>query len=231
VIVAEVMSRRVVSVEPETSLKEAAGIMLQAGVSGLPVVDADGRLVGIITEADFLDQEAEHSWSRPWRLLDGVFGRGEEALARAERVADVMTRDVVTVAPDTPLPGAARTMLEQKVKRLPVIDDTGDLVGIVSRADVMKAFARSDEDIAADVARLFAHQVILVEPGEVEVFVTDGVVRLSGMTENRGDAEALVEVVGHIDGVVRVEPDLDFKVDERRPEERWPGFDQEGGER
>jgi len=212
-IVADVMSAEVVTVEPDLPLKTAATVMLRAGVSGLPVVDVSGKLIGIITEADFLDQEADHAWSRPHRLLDGVFGRGSEAVSQAETVGDVMTTKLTTISGSMPLGGAARLMLRNKVKRLPVLDDDGRLVGIVSRADVLKAFARSDAEIKEDVRTLLAREVVTVDPAAIAVTVDDGIVVLAGIVEKESDARALLETVLDIDGVVGIENDLAVHID------------------
>ncbi len=226
--VADIMTREVVTVTPETTLREAAITMLQHGVSGLPVVDGEGSLVGIVSEADFVDQEATHDWASRYRLLDPLYGRGERALAAAERVGDVMTRSLLTVRPDARVAEAARRMASG-VKRLPVVAD-GALVGIVSRADVLRVFAREDGDIAAEVRELLERRLLPVEPGEVQVAVVDGVVTLRGAVDARVDAAILADLVGRFDGVVRVDNQLEWEVDDRIPEQRFPGYPQEGSE-
>ncbi len=228
--VADVMSTDLVTVTPQTSLKDAATRMLQTGVSGLPVVDGEGRLVGIVTEADFVDQEASHDWAARFRLLDPLFGRGPEALRDAHVVADVMTEALVTVEPTTRVARAARLMVERGVKRLPVVDDGGRLVGIVSRADVMRAIARADEDIAGDIAELLERRLLPIDPEDVGVTVAAGIVTLRGEVEARVDALVLADVVSRMDGVVRVDSELDWEVDTRIPEQRFPGYSQEGKE-
>ena len=226
--VRDVMSTELVTVQSSTTLRQAAVAMLNAGVSGLPVVDADGRLVGIITEADFVEQEAAHDLSYRPRLLDLLFGRGQDALASAETVRDVMTPEVATVLDSDRLAAAARMMVDRKVKRLPVIDDAGRLVGIISRADVLRVFARGDDEIRADIDELFNR--LPMDQSEIFVRVTDGVVYLEGRTEAHSEAIVLADFVSHLDGVVRVESALGWLVDDRVAEQRWPGYAQAGGE-
>ncbi len=226
--VADVMSTDLITVNPSTSLKEAATRMLQSGVSGLPVVDDGGRLVGIVTEADFVDQEATHDWAERYRLLDPLFGRGQSALRDAEVVGDVMTETLVTVEPAARVARAARLMVERDVKRLPVLDAGGTLVGIISRADIMRVFARSDDDIAADIRELLERRLLPIDPDDVAVTVGGGVVTLRGEVEARVDAVILADVVSRMSGVVRVDNELDWEVDTRIPEQRFPGYPQEG---
>ncbi len=224
--VSEVMTLAPVTVTPDKPLGEAAEAMLDAGVSGLPVVDEQGRLVGIVTEADFLAEEAKRE-RRSRRLLDVLFG--DERLSGAERVADIMSPDPMTVGEGAPLPSAARLMVENNVKRLPVVDEGGRLVGIVSRADVLQAFAQSDEAVAGRVQAFLARSILPIDPSAVEVTVANGVVTLQGVVENREDAEAFEHIVGFIDGVLRVDSRLTWQVDEAR-QRGWPGYAQEGAE-
>lgn len=225
--VSEVMSSDLITVRPDTRLKEAARLMIDASVSGLPVVDDDGRLVGIVTEADFVDQEAQHSWGQRRSLLDPLFGRGDRALADADFVGDVMTGKVATIGVDDSLSAAARDMVKRKVKRLPVVDADGRLVGIVSRSDVLKAFVREDYEIEAEVRALLEGRVLPIDPGLVAIIVEDGVVTLSGEVDARADARVLVDYVDHVDGVVRVDNRLSWHVDDRRAEGRWVAYPQE----
>lgn len=229
--VSEVMTTDLVTVTPETALRDAAQLMLERGVSGLPVVDADGLLVGIVTEADFVDEEAAHAWAYRRSLLDPLFGRGTSALTSAQVVADVMSRNVATVRPDLSLAAAARLMATRRVKRLPVMDDDGHLVGIVSRADVMKAFVREDHEIAADVNRLLDGRTLPIDPATVNVTVDDGAVTLAGEVDSRIDARVLIDFVEHLDGVITVHNRLSWLVDDRRAAGGWAAFAQEGTDR
>ncbi len=209
--VVDVMTADVIVARPEWSLKKAARVMIKAGVSGLPVIDSDDSLVGIITEADFIETEAGRAKGRQ-RLFDTVFG--EKKMKVPSTVDAAMTRYPVFVDRNTTVAAAARLMADRKVKRLPVLDPDGRLEGIVSRADILVAFARDDEAIADDVERGVIRRILMLESRDVSVHVTDGVVELSGHVPNRSDARLLEELVGRIEGVVRCESDLAWSFDD-----------------
>lgn len=227
--IAEVMSTSLVTVGTNTPLKAAANAMLEAGVSGLPVVDDDGRLVGIITEADFVAQEAAKDVPRRRRLLNALFGNGADKISDAEKVGDIMSTSIATVRSDYPVARAAHEMVDVEVKRLPVVDEGGTLVGIVSRADVVRAFARSDDGVVAEIEEMLRRRILPVEPGTVEVTVENGVVTLSGKVETRGDATIVEQLIERMDGVVRVVNRLDWDVDDDQSP-HWAGYAQEGAE-
>lgn len=227
-LVAQAMSTELVTVAPETPLKDAARLMLAERVSGLPVL-SEGRLVGIITEADFVDQEAGYEWPHRYFLHDLLWGWGGAAGAARSTVGEAMTEGVVVVDPDTQIARAARLMVHHGVKRLPVVDD-GRLVGIVSRADIMRVLVRSDADIASDVAAMIHRRLLPVDPEAITVTVSGGVVSLRGTVESYVDAQMLADIVERMDGVTRVDSALDWEVDTRIPEQRFPGYPQEGAE-
>jgi CBS domain-containing protein len=214
--VLDVMTTEVVTVTPDDGLKAAARIMIEKGISGLPVVDADGRLAGIITEADFVKQEAGRSQQRYRRLLDALFGE-REARPMGETVADAMTRHPVVVDKEARIAEAAREMADRGIKRLPVVDDDGRLLGIISRADIMKAFARPDEVIEDQVREDIIHRVLMIDREAVGVALDDGHVSLSGKVPTRSDARLLEELVRRVEGVVGVEADLAWDVDDTKP--------------
>jgi len=225
--VAEVMSTELVTVAPDTPLKAAAQRMLEEGVSGLPVVDAAGTLVGIVTEADYLEREASRGPKGRHRLLDTLFGDRGRTLTKAEVVGDVMTKALITVEPTEPVAHAARVMVDRGVKRLPVTKD-GVLVGIISRTDVLAVFARPDDEIAAEMAQLIARGLLPVAPSDVSVGVDAGTVSLEGTVETRSDAMLLADIAARLDGVIGVENNLEWRTDGRIPEQRYPGYPQEG---
>ncbi|WKZ83445.1 MAG: CBS domain-containing protein [Acidimicrobiia bacterium] len=220
--VRDLMTTEPITTTPETGLKEAARAMLDARVSGLPVVDGDGRLVGIVTEGDFLRQEATRDQPYRFSLLDALFGDQPPAHPGAETVGEVMTEQVLTVAPDTNLGEAARVMANRKVNRLPVIDGGGVLVGIISRADVMSAFTKPDEVIEDEVREDIVRRLLFLPPDAIEVTVSDGVVALRGELENRTEANLLEELTRRIAGVVRVDSHLTFQVDDQKQEKPYP---------
>lgn len=208
--VLDIMTMDVLTARPEDSLKDAARTMVRAGVSGLPVVDDDGRLVGIITEADFLEREADRSRRRLLNaMLDECGG-----VVEAETVGEVMSTDPVVIFPEATVTEAARMMAHHHVKRLPVVDESGKLVGIVSRADVVAVFTRPDDVIEDEVREDVIRRVLLLEPDALAVDVEDGIVRISGTVPTATDARLLEELVRRIDGVVRLDSNVTFEVDD-----------------
>jgi len=216
--VRDIMTTDPISVRGDTSLKEAARIMVRHKVSGLPVIDDDGRLIGIVTEDDFLRREADRD--RPYRpsLLDALFGDSEDSTPLAETVAEVMTEKVVTIAPNASIGEAARLMANRNVKRLPVIGDDGTVQGIISRADIVNAFTKPDDVIEDEVREDIIRRLLFLDPDTVEVKVSDGVVHLGGELENRTEVHLLEELTLRIAGVVKVESDLSYQFDDRKIE-------------
>lgn len=219
--VRDIMTTDPLTVSPDTPLKEAARIMVRQRVSGLPVMDG-GNLVGIVTEGDFLRQEASRDAPYRLSLLDALFGEGPGDDPVAESVSEVMTEKVITIGPEATLGEAARAMANRKVKRLPVVDEGGALIGIISRADVVNAFTKPDEVIEDEIREDVVRRLLFLDPEVVEVTVDDGVVTLEGELENRTEAQLLEELVRRMAGVVRVESRLEFEVDDRKAGKRYP---------
>lgn len=220
--VRDIMTTDPVKVTADTRLKEAARLMVRHRVSGLPVVDEGGKLIGILSEGDFIRREAGRDRPHGVSLLDAVFGEGELQPVGAETVAEVMTRSVVTITPEATVGEAARVMGRRNVKRLPVVDLEGELIGIVSRADVVGAFTKPDDVIEDEVREDLIRRLLFLDPELVAVSVSDGVVTLEGELENRTEAHLLEELSRRIAGVVRVESRLRYKVDDRKLERNYP---------
>lgn len=206
--VRDVMTTSVSTVEPGASFKEIVTSLLAAEVSGLPVVDGDRRLLGIVTEADLVAHDAYGGRRRrALALLAGYFAGHDPRWLRKTAglvAAELMTPHPVTASPDEPVAVAARRMLAQEVKRLPVVDGAGRLVGIVTRRDVVRAFARPDEAIAGEVTRLLANPLAVPEDHHVFAVVEEGMVYLDGTVRHPSDAAVVEHQVEHIDGVVAV---------------------------
>ncbi len=200
--VVDLMTTDVIHVAPSTGLKEAARLMFRNRVSGLPVVDGEGRLAGIITEADFLRLEVEREES------DGSVS--------AETVSDVMTRGVMTVTSDMPLYEAAKIMVVQDIKRLPVVDDDDRLEGIISRADVVSLFTRPDDVIEDEIREDLLRRVLFVDPDDLDVAVKNGIVTFTGEIGTRTEARLLEELARHLDGVMRVDSKVTWRVDDSK---------------
>lgn len=169
--VKQVMSSPVVTVTPETPVKEVAAVLVERGISAVPVLGEDGRLVGIVSEGDLVPLQA---LPEP----GGRLGHAELIRFLPRTAADAMTRRVVTISEDADAASAARLMLERSVRSLPVVRD-GRLTGIVSRKDLLRMLARSDMALRAEVEELLADRYLLLG-GAVDVAVSGGIVRLTG---------------------------------------------------
>jgi CBS domain-containing protein len=205
--VEDVMTTDVIGVQPTTSLKEVAGILVQHKISGLPVVAADGAVVGVVSEGDILFKErgpSERKGRLSW-LLEPYGMEGRQKL-EAHLAGEAMTAPAITIAPRRSVAEAARLMLEKRVNRLPVVDDEGTLIGIVTRADLVRAFARPDEAIEQEIRQdVLQHQMWLRDPAAVRVTVDGGKVTLSGTVDTRSDAEVAPVLVARVPGVVEVD--------------------------
>lgn len=206
--VSDVMTRKVITIGSSIPLKDAALTMARSRVSGLPVVD-DGQLVGVVTESDFVALLAEDDQG----LMAILFNRERQEVGGS--VGEVMSREPVTCGPDDSVTVAARIMSRNNVKRLPVLDSGGQLVGIVSRADLMSVFARADERIATDI-RLGGVEELVGAGDAVAVDVRDGVVHLDGKVGTTTEKRMLEEFARQVAGVVSVESSLEVAFDDTR---------------
>ena len=213
----ELMTTDVITIGPDASLKGAARRMIEAGVSGLPVTDDSGSLVGVITEADFVKNEAGRRAAKRARLLRW-FTRDTDIPETERNVGDVMTPDVITLGAEADHAEAARVMKNSGIKRIPVVGEGGELIGLVSRSDILRAFARSDGDIVAEIRDHLMRKVLWIDPRLVNIVCEDGNVALIGNLETRSDATLLVELTGRLDGVVSVSDRLTWTVDNTKVE-------------
>jgi CBS domain-containing protein len=203
-----VMTTDVATVMPQTPLRDVASLFTVHGISGAPVVDAAGRVLGVVSEADVMrvaggDVRPRSRLTRRPRHARGTAG--------AE-----MTSPPVTITPDRTVADAAALMLERRINRLPVVID-GRLVGIVTRADLVRAFLQSDERIEREIRGEVLLRGIYVRPTDVEVSVEQGHVVLEGEVESSGKAERLVELVRQVPGVVSILSHVRWRVDEKAP--------------
>lgn len=185
--VKELMTANVATVGPDASLKEVASILADLRISGLPVVGEDGRVLGVVSEGDIVEKEA-----------DGWPGR---------TAGEAMTSPVVTIEADQPVAKAAKLMVEKGVNRLPV-QSGGQLVGIVSRADLVRAFLRYDEQIAQEIREEVVMGTFAIAPECLHIGVADGEVTLGGEVDTPEVAELLPAFVARVPGVVAVDSHL-----------------------
>ena len=207
------MTRDLATVTGDETLKVAARMMVERKISGLPVVDSDHRLVGVVTEGDILHQETLRNPSTTFR---GLFRRAGDF---SRTVSEAMTTKVVTISPDADHTEAARLMESAGVKRLPVVAPDGSLVGIISRSDVLKVFGRPDSEIEEELVTEVIERILWLNPQMVELSVQDGLVALSGQVPARSDTRILEEMAKRVDGVIEVDiRGLSFDVDDtKRP--------------
>lgn len=209
----EIMTREVVSVSPETSLKEVARLLSEHRISGVPVCRAHGRVVGVVSEADILEKEGiggDHGGG----LLAWLFERDDWRTKVAARTAqEAMTSPAVTARPSTSVFEAARLMIDRKINRLPVVEGEA-LVGIVTRADLVRAFHRSDEEILREISEDVLLKALWISPERLAITVEAGVVSLGGEVETRTQSELVVAYVRRVLGVVDVQADLTWTVDD-----------------
>jgi CBS-domain-containing membrane protein len=221
-LVRDVMTTEVVTVEPSTPFKEIAARLAQHRISAVPVVDAGRRVLGIITEADLLLKQEHPDPKADISLVWTRRRRRERAKAAAAVAGKLMTAPAATVAPTATVTEAARRMHTAGVKRLPVVDEAGRLVGIVSRADLLKVFTRPDEAIRSQIISEVIVGELMMDPSRFLIEVDDGVVLLQGKAERSSLIPYLVRAVHHVEGVVRVEDQLSFDVDDYDPAIAYP---------
>ena len=211
--VKDVMSTHVIAVRANASFKEMATRLREHRVSAFPVLDEDNKVIGVVSEADLLTKEALE-YAVPGGV-SGILHHREQAKASGVTAADLMTKPAVTIGPYEPVTHAARLMYARKVKRLPVVDDTGKLVGIVSRADVLSVYSRPDVDIRQAIIDEVIVGTVLTDPARFTITVTDGVVTVQGTPETASVGRDMIEEIRHVEGVVAVRDRLDYPPDQR----------------
>lgn len=198
--VKDVMTTRVVAVRQEATFKEIAALLTGYRVSAFPVLDENDKVIGVVSEADLLSREA---------LVAAIGARAAE-FGNAVTAAGLMTKPPVVVTPYEPVTGAARLMYNARVKRLPVVGEKGELVGIVSRADVLSVYRRPDEEIRREILENVILNGFFADPDRFEVTVSSGVVTLGGYPETAARGRDIVAETWHVEGVVAVRDRLTY---------------------
>jgi CBS domain-containing protein len=209
--VKNVMSTLPVWVSESASFREIVAKLRECQVSAFPVLDAHGKVTGVVSEADLLVKEAVADEPNViWGLLAGIVHHAARAKAAGVTAADLMTSPAVTIGPEDTVEHAARLMYDRKIKRLPVVDPAGRLIGIISRSDVLAVFDRPDAEIREEIM----NQVIKgrSEPSWYSVIVRDGMVTLEGTPETVAIGRDLVRRTRHIQGVVAVRDRLVYPI-------------------
>ncbi len=218
--VRDVMTTGVIAVRGDTSFKEMAALLGTARVSGFPVTDRAGKVIGVVSETDMLIKEADRA-SHP-ELFAGLRRSRDLQKAAGVIAAELMTTPPVTIGPDEPLQHAAYLMYDRAVERLPVVDKAGRLVGIVSRVDVLSIFRRPDEEIRREVTDRVTQPSNLMDPAGLKVTVEDGIVTLSGWPQTGQVGRDIIEAVRHIEGVVAVRDQSGPADEDNRPRTATP---------
>jgi len=212
--VGDIMTTSVVTVDRITPYKEIASLLVEHGISGMPVLALGRQVVGVVSESDLITAQNKRpgrrngwaGWLRP--------GRGHGQKHSGLTAGELMTAPAVTVRPGASVPATARLMHAHNIRRLPVVDDTGKLVGLVSRRDLISVFLRPDAEIAAQVSELL-DEILPAVPGEIKVTVRNGVVVMTGQAGpvDQPDlipiAERLAwDIEGVVDVVNKIEPSM-----------------------
>lgn len=221
-IVRDVMTTHVVAVRKNATFKEMATQLREQRVSAFPVVDDDNKVVGVVSEADLLTKEAME-FSGPGRI-SGILHHREQDKAAGITAEDLMTKPPVTVGPNELVSAAARLMYSRKVKRLPVVDDDGRLVGILSRVDVLSVYSRPDSAIKEEITKGIILDTILTDPARFTVIVKDGIVTIEGIPETVGVGRDMIDAIRHVEGVVAVRDRLSYPRDTRAAAPAGPLF-------
>jgi CBS domain-containing protein len=212
-MVGDVMATPVVTVKPDTSFKRTVQVLQDHQISAVPVVEPDGRLLGMVSEADLALKE-EQEPGEPAPRLAGRAWRVERAKARGTTAADFMTTRVATVTPGASLRAAARLLHQREVRHLPAVVSGGRVVGMITRRDLLQVFLVPDWVLAGVINAKVLHATFNVPADAVRVEVRDGVARLSGRLPWHSSAEEIAERVRGLDGVVGVEAHLTWAHDD-----------------
>jgi CBS-domain-containing membrane protein len=210
----DVMTKAVVSVNPAASYRDVVDVLVGNRFSAVPVVDSVNHVVGVVSEADLL-RKIEYAGAEEPRLFDGRRRRGERRKAFGRTVGDLMTSPAVVALNTTSIAAAARLMDREDVKRLPVTDDLGRLMGIVSRGDLLKTHLRPDDEILADINSAVLDSYLADDGTTVTVAVVNGVVTLAGKIDRWSSAAIVERLSRQVAGVVEVRSSLAYAFDDR----------------
>jgi CBS domain-containing protein len=203
-----IMTERVVAVREDAQFKEMAAVLRWSRVSAFPVIDRDGIVVGVVSEGDMLAKLSAQTDNPGW--FDELLHHREHQKSAGVTAQELMTSPAVTIGPDEPVQKAARLMYDRRVKRLPVVNRTGHLIGIISRVDLLSVFSHSDEDIRGEITDQVLLGGFLVDPQSLDVTVRDGIVTIAGQPETDEVGHEIIKALRHVEGVVAVRDRLSY---------------------
>jgi len=213
------MTSPVVTVRLIAPLKEVAQLLVDNKISGLPVIDVDGTVLGVVSEADFLVKEGgpDAVRHRPLARFIGESRTSRSQLEKlhATRAADAMTAPAITIESSRPISEAARIMTDHGINRLPVVD-ADRLVGIVTRADLVRAYVRSDDELADTIREDVIRRMLWLDPGLFNVQVKHGIASISGHVDRRSTAAMVEEATAAVPGIIDVEPSIAWSLDDSK---------------
>ncbi len=216
--VEQVMTTPVITVNPETPIAEVARILVEHSISGLPVVDAEGRVLGVVSEGDVLVKEAGHPTpsrrALAWLLGPGRAARQQQDKVDAQTAGELMTSPALTLEPFRTLRAAAEIMTSHKVNRLPVVGEDGRLLGIVTRADLVRAFVQTDEELVEAIRMELLARSMWLDPDKFEVTVDNGAARVTGEVLKRSTVETIERFLHTLPGVASAEVDVTWTEDD-----------------
>jgi CBS domain-containing protein len=199
--VKDVMTTRVIAARPDAPYKELAALLRDQRISAFPVVDDEHKVIGIVSETDLLAKEA---FAGTLPRTAGSLRQRLQTRVNALTAGDLMTTPAVTIGPDQLVAQAARLMYTTRVKRLPVVDEAGKLIGIVARSDVLSVYGRSDAEIKHEVTEDLILGTFLCDPFRFTVTVSHGIVTIEGKPESATVGRDIVSAIRHMEGAVSV---------------------------
>jgi CBS domain-containing protein len=217
----ELMTREVVTATPNTPLKDVARVLVERHISGLPVVDEGGNVLGVVSETDILHKELDQPQEASG-FARRLFSRGRQTRAaklEARTAREAMSSPAIATSPTASVAEAATAMVNEGVDRLVVLEhpdgDDGELIGIVTRGDLVRAFARGDREIADEIRHIIEREFWLT-PNEVQFTVHEGEVTLRGRVDLKSNSEILEQEIARVPGVVALRSELDWHLNEKQ---------------
>ena len=213
--VAELMTTEVLSVHETAGFKQMVELIEQHRISALPVVDAHRRVLGVVSEADLLLKEGQLDLQRH-HVFESHRRREEREKASGTAARELMSSPAVTIGSEASIRDAAKLMHDRGIKRLPVVDGEGKLVGIISRSDVLRVFLRSDAEIRREIVDDVIQRIMFLDAPTLVIDVADGLVTATGEVDRKSDAQILTRLSAGVPGVVGVASHLRYRYDDEK---------------